>query len=79
MKKRFLLIAFLFLFLSACSGDKGAELVETAKFEELQNNYKHAKSLYEEVIRDYPNGESAKEAKERLKKINNMMSKSANP
>jgi outer membrane protein assembly factor BamD (BamD/ComL family) len=56
--------------LSACSSGHAKELFETAKFEELQNNKKHATELYEEIIRDYPNSEYALMAEERLNKLN---------
>lgn len=54
------------LFISACSGNKAAELFETAKFEELQNNREHARELYEEILKKYPESEYAERAKERL-------------
>ncbi len=58
------------LALSACSSDKGKELFETAKFEELQNNNEHARELYQEVIRKYPDSEYAIKAAERLNALN---------
>ncbi len=52
--------------LSGCEGEKAAELLDTAKFEELQNNKEHAVQLYEEIIKSYPDSEQAKIAKDRL-------------
>jgi TolA-binding protein len=59
-----LLVSTLGLF--ACSSNGAKELFETAKFEELQNNKKHAMELYEEVIKEYPKSEYAIMAAERL-------------
>ncbi len=61
-----LLIALL---LCGCSGNKAAELFETAKFEELQNNRQHAIELYEEIVKKYPESDQAKKAKERLTQL----------
>jgi outer membrane protein assembly factor BamD (BamD/ComL family) len=60
-----ILAAVVLLALSACA-DKAAELYETAKFEELQNNKAHAVELYEEIVKKYPDSEQARKAKERL-------------
>jgi TolA-binding protein len=53
------------LTLAACGGGAG-ELYETAQFEELQRNTKHARELYQEIIRKYPEAPEAAKAKERL-------------
>ena len=68
--KRFL-IAVSLLFLSACANPEGKsqQLYETAQFEEQQNNFKHARQLYEEITRDYPTTSYASKAKERLGQI----------
>ena len=58
------------LLISACTGDKAKELLETAEFEERQMNVPHAKQLYEEVIRLYPSSREAQTARERLAKLN---------
>ena len=58
------------LLISACTGDKAKELLETAEFEERQMNVPHAKQLYEEVIRLYPSSQEAQTARERLAKLN---------
>jgi outer membrane protein assembly factor BamD (BamD/ComL family) len=52
--------------LAACSGDQGKQQLETARFEEQQNNKEHAIKLYEEVVRSYPGSANAKTAQERL-------------
>lgn len=39
-------------FMAGCSSDKKATaLLETARFEEKQNNREHALSLYNEIVR----------------------------
>lgn len=57
------------LALSGCNGSKADELLETAQFEEKQNNRDHARQLYEEILRDYPQSEAARKAQERLDRI----------
>ena len=54
------------LAVSGCSDDRAQELFETAELEELQNNQNHARQLYEEIIRKYPDSEYAKNAEKRL-------------
>ncbi|MCE5312646.1 MAG: outer membrane protein assembly factor BamD [Nitrospiraceae bacterium] len=63
-----LLIAFACAALFGC-GDKAAEMFDTAKFEELQNNRQHAVELYEKIIKDYPDSSYAERAKARLAEI----------
>ena len=64
-------IAFIILFLliTACSGDKAKELLETAELEERQMNLPHARQLYEDVIRLYPTSKEADTARARLTKL----------
>lgn len=70
MKKRMLVIMIIAVIaLLSCSGDNASELFETAKFEELQNNKKHAMQLYEDIIKKYPQSEYADKAKERLSEL----------
>lgn len=57
------------LALSGCNGSKADELLDTAQFEEKQNNRDHARQLYEEILRDYPKSEAARKAQERLDRI----------
>jgi TolA-binding protein len=70
MKQSILIFILLFAFvLPGCSGDKAAELYNTAGFEELQNNREHALKLYEEIVEKYPDSEYAKKAEERIAEI----------
>ena len=66
MTARFILCALCCILLMSCSGDKAKELLETAEFEERQMNLPHAKQLYEDVIRLYPNSKEAATARARL-------------
>ena len=67
MKKCFVLaFSLLMLAIAACSGDNGKQQLETAQFEEKQNNREHAVKLYEEVVSKYPGSANAKTAQERL-------------
>ncbi len=52
-----------------CSDKKAREKYETAQFEELQKNYVHARELYKEIIKKYPESEYSKDAAERLKAL----------
>ncbi len=52
--------------LTACSNDQGKQQLETAQFEEKQNNKEHAVKLYEEVVTKYAGSPNAKIAQERL-------------
>ncbi len=50
------------------SGDsKARELFDTAQFEEKQNNFDHAVTLYEELIKKFPESPVSKDAANRLK------------
>ena len=51
---------------TACSDDQGKQQLETAQFEEKQNNREHAVKLYEEVVTKYAGSPNAKLAQERL-------------
>lgn len=67
MKRSLLIMLTLCLtMLVACSGDNGKQQMETAQFEEKQNNREHAITLYEEVVSKYPGSPNAKIAQERL-------------
>lgn len=52
--------------LAGCSKSGPAELLETAKFEELQTNVPHARELYRRIVDEHPDSAEAKVAKERL-------------
>ncbi|MEY4703838.1 MAG: hypothetical protein RL042_21 [Nitrospirota bacterium] len=56
--------------LISCSGDKPKELLETAAFEEKQHNVAHAKQLYADLIRLYPDSREAETARVRLAALN---------
>ena len=49
------------------SGPK--ELLDTARFEEVQNNPTHARELYEELMRRYPDTPEARTAGERVRAL----------
>lgn len=56
------------LLLTGCASEekKAAELLDTARFEEKQNNREHATSLYNEIIRKYPASQASRDAAARL-------------
>ena len=67
MKKYILiLLAVCCTALTACSSDQGKQQLETAQFEEKQNNREHAIKLYEEVVTKYAGSPNAKIAQDRL-------------
>jgi TolA-binding protein len=57
--------------LAGCSSGekKAAELLETARFEEKQNNFEHAKKLYDEILKNHPASPAAAEAKARSEEL----------
>lgn len=67
LSRAFLLMFGLVLF--GCADNKAAQLLETAKFEELQNNKEHAVQLYEEIAKKYPGSEQAKIAQQKLTEL----------
>ena len=71
--KKFILLLLIVLTLAAagCNSNGGAEQLETARFEEKQNNKEHAIKLYEEIISKYPGSPNAKTAQERLAVLKN--------
>jgi Tetratricopeptide repeat len=66
VKQRFLPLWFLFCVLPGCGGDQASQWLETAQLEERQNNVAHAKQLYEDIVRLYPDSQAAKTARARL-------------
>ena len=52
--------------LSGCGGEGPESLLETAQFEEKQNNHTHARQLYRQIIESYPDSPVAGLAKKRL-------------
>ena len=70
MKNLKIIFIFSFLlFVAACSGSGAKDLYETAQFEELQNNHRHALQLYKEIVRDYPGSEFAKKSGKKIIKL----------
>lgn len=70
MKRTLLMIIALCLMpLAGCSGDKGKQQLETAQFEEKQNNKEHAVKLYEEIVNKYPGSANARISQERLNQL----------
>lgn len=65
-----MLVLVLGLVLTACSGDKPKEMLETAELEERQHNLVHAKQLYEDLVRLYPTSPQAEIARARLTSLN---------
>jgi len=55
--------------LFACSSGNPQQLLETAQFEEKQNNREHATKLYQEIIAKHGNSSQAKLAQERLQAL----------
>ena len=70
MTTRLMFCALCCVFLLSCSGDKAKELLETAEFEERQHNGAHAKQLYEDLARLYPDSRQAETARARLAALN---------
>ena len=65
-----LMLLFLALLAGCSSGEnKAAGLLETARFEEKQNNYEHAKKLYDEILKNYPATPAAAQAKARSEEL----------
>lgn len=67
MLRGFLLVPFFVL--AACGQDQPAQWLETAQFEERQNNAAHAKQLYEDIVRQYPDSMAATTARNRLEEL----------
>ncbi len=63
---RFMAMVFLGIALVACSSGNAQQLLETAQFEEKQNNKEHATKLYQQIVAKYPDAAQAKIAQERL-------------
>ncbi len=66
---KIIFFCYFLLSVTACSGSGAKELYETAQFEELQNNQRHALQLYEEIVREYSGSELAKKSGERIVKL----------
>ena len=57
------------LALAACSRGNPQQWIETARFEELQNNPAHARELYQRIVTEYPESPEATEARQRLQAL----------
>lgn len=68
IRVRHLAALALFVALLACGGG-AKELLDTAQLEETQRNVPHARELYQEVVRRYPNSPEAATAAARLKAL----------
>jgi TolA-binding protein len=55
--------------LAGCGGDGAADLLETARLEEVQNNPAHARQLYQQIVDQYPGTPQASTAAERLRAL----------
>ena len=73
-KINFVMVVLFFVLLVGCGGESPDSLFETAQFEEKQTNFTHAKELYHQIIRDHPDSEWAKKAKERFDALGNLYS-----
>ena len=60
------LACLLFAITVGCGQDRAQDLLETAQLEERQHNVSHARELYEELLRRYPESREAATARERL-------------
>jgi len=54
---------------SGCGPDQATQWLDTAQFEERQTNLAHARELYENIIRQYPDSPAAKTARARLAEL----------
>jgi len=63
------IIPTLLLAIPACGPDQAAQMLETAQFEERQTNKAHARELYEDILRRYPDSPAAKTARARLTEL----------
>jgi TolA-binding protein len=54
---------------SACAGGGAEQMLETARFEELQRNLSHARKLYREILEKHAGTPQADEARARLEAI----------
>jgi hypothetical protein len=64
-----LLAALVLAAVTVGCGGGADQLMETARFEEVQNNPAHARQLYEEVVRRHPGTPQARAAEERLRAL----------
>lgn len=65
-RARALLLAALLAVGAAGCAKSADDLLETARFEELQRNLPHARKLYQEIVDRFPDSYEAEEARKRL-------------
>jgi len=63
------MVGLLFVLTVGCGGESPESLFGTAQFEEKQTNFAHAKELYQQIVREHPDSEWAKKAKERFEAL----------
>lgn len=63
------LTALLILGVQGCFGEDAEQMLETAKFEELQRNQAHAREIYERILTTHPDSPQAREARNRLDQL----------
>lgn len=66
------ILSTLLLFGCTSGEKKAAELLETARFEEKQNNREHAAKLYQEIIAKHPGSSASKDAAARLDELKHL-------
>jgi TolA-binding protein len=70
MKRSVVLLGFIMaLALYGCSGTSPEDLFDTARLEERQYNFDHAKELYERILAEHPQSDYAAQARERLAEL----------
>ena len=57
------LAALAFAVLVGCGGGGAKDLLDTAELEAVQNNPTHARELYQEIVRRYPDSPEATKAR----------------
>ena len=67
--RKILVLAVLAAALAASSGGSAAQLLATARFEEVQKNLPHARKLYREIVEKHPDAPQAAESRARLAEI----------
>jgi TolA-binding protein len=55
--------------LAGCGGDGAADLLGTARREEVENNPTHARQLYQQIVDQYPGTPQAETAAGRLREL----------
>lgn len=65
MRRNVLGALFLLVLATGCR-ENPQQMIETARFEELQRNTTHAREIYQRVLADFPNSPQAQTAREQL-------------